>query len=544
MSGLNDLIFIQSQGGLGRLPLKNDHISGMSFRYDTLPSGFSANDVKRLFSIADAEDLGIVDTHSDETKQSGGNVALGVGLWVAAETATITYDGAVLGTFVATTTTVAHMVAGLVAAINAGTVNHGFSAVDTASTTVTLTCPNKYGLHAGTIAFTTNSVAGTGVPTQFSGGAGSVFAAMHYHISEFFRLGGRELWVCIQAEATYDGSEVALIQTASNGTVRQIATYLHDDAFASGLLTILQTALTASKAAHKPCIGIMHADSDAVTLSTIADISSLTCAEVGYILGEEGNWHEPTYFNTKSYVVGEKVTWGNACFQAKTNTVGHAPFDTNYWTNLRLNLPEITGFSISHLGATLGTIANASVQESIMKVKKFNMVTGTGLDNLGMANGVLLRSQTDGLIDALTDKNYIFLRKFFGKSGSYHNDSWTAIARTNDFATIENNRTVHKAMRLIYASLIDELGSELAIDTTTGLLDEATIASFKNICEKQLRDMADAREINPITNSTVSIDPSQNVLSTSLLKVAIKIVPMGVARNIEVTIGFAIPTIS
>ena len=36
------------------------------------------------------------------------------------------------------------------------------------------------------------------------------------------------------------------------------------------------------------------------------------------------------------------------------------------------------------------------------------------------------------------------------------------------------------------------------------------------------------------------IDPEQDVLSTSKLAITIKIVPVGVARNIVVNIGFAV----
>ena len=50
--------------GLGRRLLSNDGITGFVFYNDTPPSGFSANDAKKVFSLGEAENLGIT---SDNT---------------------------------------------------------------------------------------------------------------------------------------------------------------------------------------------------------------------------------------------------------------------------------------------------------------------------------------------------------------------------------------------------------------------------------------------------------------------------------------------
>jgi hypothetical protein len=43
-----------------------------------------------------------------------------------------------------------------------------------------------------------------------------------------------------------------------------------------------------------------------------------------------------------------------------------------------------------------------------------------------------------------------------------------------------------------------------------------------------------------ISDYKVIINPLQDVLTTSKLSIAIKIVPVGVAREIEINIGFAV----
>ena len=45
---------------------------------------------------------------------------------------------------------------------------------------------------------------------------------------------------------------------------------------------------------------------------------------------------------------------------------------------------------------------------------------------------------------------------------------------------------------------------------------------------------------NEISGFNVNINPNQNVLSTGILNVTVELVPVGVARNIIITIGFAL----
>ena len=167
---LPDIIFNIAEGGLGRPLPGNDHLSGMLFyTAGSLPSGFGSSDrIKKIFSIKEAENIGILADHADETKGKGGKGVI-ANTWLAGDTATISIDGGVLGTFTVVTgsTDIADVVAGLVTAINAGTatgIKHGWIAVDSGGTDVTLTQPAKLGIvnNGGShIVFTETSAAGT-----------------------------------------------------------------------------------------------------------------------------------------------------------------------------------------------------------------------------------------------------------------------------------------------------------------------------------------------------------------------------------------------
>lgn len=543
---LPDITFNRGEGGLGRPLPGNDHLSAMLFyTAGSLPSGYTSGDrIKKIFSLQEAENLGIVDDHSDETKGTGGKVVIG-GTWLADEIANILIDGAVLATFtvVSGSTDIADVVTGLKDAINAATntgIKHAWTADETTGTDIDLTQPDKLGIVNNTdahITFTVTSVAGTGTPTQFTSGLGSYFAVLHYHISEYFREQPKGVaWVGIYAQATFDATEIPLIQNFANGEIRQLGIYLSHEVFASSQLTTIQGELDTLATEHKPLSVLFHSDLSSATLSALANLTTLSNERVSMLIGEEGDYHQPAYDNDKAYLSGEKVTFQGKAYISKAATTGNAPWDATKWTELRENLQAISGFSIGTMGTTLGDVSLSNVNENIGWVGKFNVVSGTGLDEVAFATTDLFKDISTSLKDTLNDFHYIFLRKIQGISGTFNSDSFTAISITSDFATIENNRTMDKAVRNIRTNVLPSLNAPLFVNND-GTLSEDTISLFKNDAQKALVDMVADGELSA---QSVSIDPSQNVLSTSKIVITVVLVPVGVARQIEFNIGFAV----
>lgn len=543
---LPSIKFNRVEGGLGRPLPGEDHLSSMLFyTAGSLPSGFATNDrIKKIFSLPQAEALGIVDDHSDETKGTGGKVVIG-GSWIAAETATISIDDGVLATFpvLSGATAISDVVTGLTDAINAQTntgIKHGWTATESGGTDVELVQPDRLGIvnNAGShIVFTETSVAGTGTPTQFTGGLGSYFAVLHYHISEYFRMQPKGVtWVGIFAQNTYDATEVKTIQDFASGDIRQMGIYISHEVFASSQLTVTQGVLDTLETENKPLSVVFHSDLSSATLSTLPNLATLSNQRVSMLIGEEGDYHQLAYDNGKAYLSGEKVTFQGKAYISKADTTGNAPWDGTNWTELREDLESISGFSIGTMGATLGNVSFAKVSDSIAFVAKFNLVTGTELDEVAFATGDLFRDVAVSLQDTLTDFHYTFLRKLQGISGTFNSDSFTAISATSDFATIENNRTIDKAVRNIRTNVLPLLNSPLFVNDD-GTLREDTLSLFKNDTDRALVDMLTADEISA---RQVTIDPSQDVLSTSTINIGVLIVPVGVAREIVFNIGFAV----
>jgi len=70
-----------------------------------------------------------------------------------------------------------------------------------------------------------------------------------------------------------------------------------------------------------------------------------------------------------------------------------------------------------------------------------------------------------------------------------------------------------------------------------GTLREDTLATFKNEASRPLVQMQRDQEISAFS---VTIDPTQDSQSTGKVELTIKIVPVGVAEQIEANIGFSL----
>lgn len=205
------------------------------------------------------------------------------------------------------------------------------------------------------------------------------------------------------------------------------------------------------------------------------------------------------------------------------------------------NLPKVAAIAAGDgaapyepaYGLALGVLSVSRVHECIGWVEQFNVldIATAAYSTVSLADGNL--STPEGLLD-LADKHYNAITHYVGDSGAYFTDSLTAVASTSDYSTLENNRTIQKAVRGVYLALLPKINSPLYVDATSGKLDAVTIGDFQSSGQRPLAAMAADGEVS---GYSVYVNPEQNVLATSKVEVVIKIVPVGVAREIAVTIG-------
>jgi hypothetical protein len=506
--GLNDVSFVKGQGGLGRPLPGQDHISGLIYYVanGSLPSGFStASRIKKIFSVADAEAAGIKADYNDETKATASFAVTAIGAngdTVELKVLEPFSKSVSLGIYtkVAGDTTTTLVATAIAALINAGTSVHGYTATSSTAT-VTITARKGLGLFLNTNAplTATYSAAATlaGTITAFAGGVGSKQAVWHYHIAEYFRNQPQGvLYVGFFAvPSPYTFVEITTVQNFAGGAIRQLAVYKDGAAFATADITAIQTEVaTNCDAKHKPLSVLYGADlSGTADLSTLTDLGLLTAPKVSAVIGQDG-------------------------------------------AGLGALLYLTYGKSITVLGALLGTASSAKVNESVAYVNKFNISNGTECDTIAFANGQLYTALSDNLVNTLNTYRYIFLRKFVGVAGSYFNDSHCAVAFTSDYAYLENNRTIDKAIRGINSSLAPELNGPISLNAD-GTIKDITVLHFTSVAGVNLEQMVRDSELSA---EAVTIDTTQNVLSTSKLIVAVQLVQIGVARLIQVNIGFTL----
>lgn len=507
---LNDVSFVIGKGGLGRPLPGSDHISAMLFYTGTLPSGFgsttTADRVKKIFSVEDAEDLGILDDYSDETKATASYTFTAVGAdGDTVELLVLEPSGSVsLGEYtkVSADSTVTLLAASYAALINAGTLSHGYTATS-ALGVVTIVARPGLGifLNTGTPLSATIVGAITGTIAQFGAGAlidgvASLQATWHYHISEFFRMNPKGvLYLCFYSvPSTYDFTDLVTIQQFANGEIRQAMVYCDGTTYTSGKITAAQAVCDDLFSQHMPLSSVLVTfNYAAASLSSIADLSSLDSKNVSIVIGQDG----------------DALGWA---------------------------LYKAVGKSITNIGAVLGCVSLAKVSEDIAWIAKFNISDGTENNVSAFANGVNFSDCSTSLLNTLNSYRYIFTIKKVGIEGSFLNDSHTTIIQTSDYAYIENNRTIDKAVRLLYSNYLPDLNSPLVVNAD-GTLKDTTIAYFQSSGQSALEQMIRDEEISA---ASVTIDPTQDVLSTSELVVVVKLVPVGVARNIVVKIGYAL----
>lgn len=333
----------------------------------------------------------------------------------------------------------------------------------------------------------------------------SLFPVPHYHISEFFKM--REkftglaqgiLWIGFYT--AFATTTIPAMQNNAGGKIRQVGVFL-TDAFLSTLVTTCQTGATTCENSNMPLSVMLAADFTAVASSALADLRALNAKNVTVVIGEDGSGTGKT-------------------------------------------LRTSTTKSVTHLGAALGCAASAGVHENIGWVEKFPVQHDDEYTIIQLATSdpnIINTSNT--IVDDLTTKGYCFLTSYVGVSGAYNNDAPTAVTVSSDYAYLENNRTIDKAVRQVRAALVPKINNPLYVDSETGKLSNGTISTFKAVAMTALESMAAAGEISvkadgTLPTNSVLIDPDQNVLSSSKIEITIKIVPVGVAREIAVTIGF------
>ena len=353
-----------------------------------------------------------------------------------------------------------------------------------------------------------------------------LFGIPYYHINHFFGIQGSTGRLFIMfADCGVDWNAIEQMQRAAHGMINQLGVWTEQslwkqtdpeaETYSIDLVTDLQ-----SKAASL-------ADEN-------APLSILLCANSAVIATDEESVKKVELGKIPTYVI-------NARFVSVLLGQG-LDADVSAMQLANQNLTPI-----GNIGAALGCIASASVQESFAWVNKFNLIgyfpdieMGFGdvtLNSESKLTSTLKYSSLNKIqLDDLDDKGYIFLCKYSGlESGVFFSKDQTC--SNGDYRTVARNRTIHKSRRAVRNALLPYVNSPLKVDPSTGYLSSAKITMFQNIVSDILTTMQNNEEISGFS---VTIDKNQNVLKNDTLIIKYSLVPVGVASRIEVVEGLAL----
>jgi hypothetical protein len=190
------------------------------------------------------------------------------------------------------------------------------------------------------------------------------------------------------------------------------------------------------------------------------------------------------------------------------------------------------------VGLLLGRIARIPVQRHIGRVKDLALKTITAfIDD---------KKPELADVETINDKGYITFRTFTGKAGYFFSDDSLATAIADDYRSIARRRTIDKAYRISYLTLLEFLNDEIPV-TNAGTIVPAMAKSWESevvaaIVDQMTQEGNLGVDTTDATDKGVKcyIDYNQDVVATSKIEISLKVKPYGYAKYIDVKLGFLV----
>ena len=194
----------------------------------------------------------------------------------------------------------------------------------------------------------------------------------------------------------------------------------------------------------------------------------------------------------------------------------------------------VSGSGNAAMGTFAGRVASVPVQRNIGRV------ADGALSPTVMYIGEKTVDESGDDVTTIYDKGYITPRTYVGRTGYFFSDDRMACDPTDDYAHLTARRTIDKAARIAYDTLLDFMLGEIEVNED-GTMQQPVLKNWQAAVESAIdTQMTAAGELSATDGSgcTCYIDPSQNVLSTSTVNMTLKVRPYGYARFINVELGF------
>jgi hypothetical protein len=187
------------------------------------------------------------------------------------------------------------------------------------------------------------------------------------------------------------------------------------------------------------------------------------------------------------------------------------------------------------LGLLLGVISAIPVQRKISRVR-----TGALTNTAAYVGTSTVEAAGAGALAVIAGKGYITFITYPNVSGYFFSGDPMLTATTDDYRMLARGRVIDKAHILAYTTFVQEVDDEVPVNTD-GTLDAGFCKWLSQQIVNQINNTMTANK--EISGVSCFIDPTQNILSTNELKVVLKILPVGYATEIEISLGFENPAV-
>lgn len=222
----------------------------------------------------------------------------------------------------------------------------------------------------------------------------------------------------------------------------------------------------------------------------------------------------------------------------------NAPNVSMFWSREKTRAAALKALAVfstkvdnyAAIGTYAGRVASIDVatnpgDASLGKIK--------GWSSVEFSNGTSVADLSDGSQDSLNTNGFVFATTRPGVTGFWFVDSHTCCAITDDYAYLERNRVINKAVRLANVSYQKFVLGKVYIDPSTGKISADTIGALTGDMKSVINDNMEGEIINDGT--VVTMDPNQNVLTTGETNTIVEVLPIGINRILKVKVQFRNP---
>lgn len=190
------------------------------------------------------------------------------------------------------------------------------------------------------------------------------------------------------------------------------------------------------------------------------------------------------------------------------------------------------------VGLIAGRMAVSPVQRNIARVKDgaLNVLTIYAKDKPIELAGIA----------TIHGKRYITFRTFTGYSGYFIADDLLATKETDDYNQITRRRTIDKAYRIAYPTLVEELIDEIPVNEDGTMMETYATAFEQKVISAIATNMTARGELSANPNDAndqgvqFKIDRTTNVLATAHIYATLRVRPFGYGKYIDILLGFTI----